>query len=61
VELGKRVDGAQPGVELTELSRNHANLFSYSFNVVDLDPGGSVIFFLPVPYPNPFLPNVKLK
>ncbi len=45
VELGERVDGAQPGVELTELSRNHSNLFSFSFSVVDLDPGGSAYFF----------------
>jgi hypothetical protein len=41
VELGERVDGAQPGVELTKLSRKHTNLFSYYFSVVDLDPGGS--------------------
>jgi hypothetical protein len=33
VELGERVDGAQPGVELTKLSRNHTNLFTPSMCV----------------------------
>jgi len=56
VELSERVDGAQPGVELTKLSRNHTNLFTPSMCVsgsVRID----IISFLPDPYPNP---NVKL-
>jgi hypothetical protein len=54
VELGERVDGAQSGVELTELSRNNTNLFSNFFSVKIQIRSDQHNFFLSDPYPTPF-------